>query len=38
MRLILDTDVIVATLRRRTGASNALLHALREEQVEAVRC
>jgi putative PIN family toxin of toxin-antitoxin system len=36
MRLTFDTDVIVAALRSRTGASNALLHALREGQLEAV--
>ena len=36
MRLAFDTDVIIAALRSRTGASNALLHALREEQLEAV--
>jgi putative PIN family toxin of toxin-antitoxin system len=36
MRLTFDTDVIVAALRSRTGASNALLYALREEQFEAV--
>ena len=36
MRLTFDTDVIVAALRSRTGASNALLHALREGQFEAV--
>jgi len=36
MRLTLDTDVIVAALRSWTGASNALLHALREGQLEAV--
>ena len=34
--MTLDTDVIVAALRSRTGASNALLHALREGQFEAV--
>ena len=36
MRLTFDTDVIVAAMRSRTGASNALLHALREGQFEAV--
>ena len=36
MRLTFDTDVIVAALRSRTGASNALLRALREGQLEAV--
>ena len=36
MRLTFDTDVIVAALRSRTGASNALLHAFREGQLEAV--
>ena len=36
MRLALDADVIVAALRSRTGASNALLHALREGPFEAV--
>ena len=36
MRLTFDTDVIVAALRSRTGASNALLHALRGRQLEAV--
>jgi putative PIN family toxin of toxin-antitoxin system len=36
MRLALDTDVIIAALRSRTGASNALLQALREGQLEAV--
>jgi putative PIN family toxin of toxin-antitoxin system len=36
MRLTLDTDVIIAALRSRTGASNALLYALREGQFEAV--
>ena len=36
MRLTCDTDVIVAALRSRTGASNALLHTLREGQFEAV--
>ena len=36
MHLILGTDVIVAALRSRPGASNALLHALREGQFEAV--
>src|SRR5215475_2380930 len=36
MRLALDTDVIVAALRSRTGASNVLLYALREEKFEAV--
>ena len=36
MRLTFDTDVIVAALRSRTGASNALLRALRGRQLEAV--
>ena len=36
MRLTFDTDVIVAALRSRTGASNALLRALRGGQLEAV--
>jgi putative PIN family toxin of toxin-antitoxin system len=36
MHLTFDTDVIVASLRSRTGASNTLLHALREGQLEAV--
>ena len=36
MRFTFDTDVIVAALRSRTGASNALLHALRGRQLEAV--
>jgi len=36
MRLTFDTDVIVAALRSRTGASNALLRALRGGQFEAV--
>jgi len=36
MRLTFDTDVIVAAMRSRTGASNALLHGLREGQFEAV--
>ena len=36
MRLTFDTDVIVAALRSRTGASNVLLHALRGRQLEAV--
>jgi predicted nucleic acid-binding protein len=36
MRLTFDTDVIVAALRSRTGASNALLQALRGRQLEAV--
>jgi putative PIN family toxin of toxin-antitoxin system len=36
MRIAFDTDVIVAALRSRTGASNALLRALRLGQLEAV--
>jgi putative PIN family toxin of toxin-antitoxin system len=36
MRVVFDTDVIVAALRSRTGASNALLRALRLGQLEAV--
>jgi putative PIN family toxin of toxin-antitoxin system len=36
MRVASDTDVIVAALRSRTGASNALLRALRLGQLEAV--
>ena len=36
MRLTFDTDVIIAALRSRTGASNALLRALRGRQLEAV--
>jgi putative PIN family toxin of toxin-antitoxin system len=36
MRAAFDTDVIVAALRSRTGASNALLHALRLGQLEAM--
>ena len=36
MKIAFDTDVIVAALRSRSGASNALLHALRMEQIEAV--
>jgi len=36
MRVAFDTDVMVAALRRRTGASNALLRALRLGELEAV--
>jgi putative PIN family toxin of toxin-antitoxin system len=36
MRVAFDTDVIVAALRSRLGASNALLRALRLGQLEAV--
>ena len=36
MKIAFDTDVIVASLRSRSGASNALLHALRMGQIEAV--
>ena len=36
MRVVFDTDVIVAALRSRTGASHALLRALRLGQLEAV--
>jgi putative PIN family toxin of toxin-antitoxin system len=36
MRVAFDTDVMVAALRSRTGASNALLRALRLGQLEAV--
>jgi putative PIN family toxin of toxin-antitoxin system len=36
MRVAFDTDVIVAALRSRTGASNALLRALRLGQLEAM--
>ena len=36
MKVAFDTDVIVAALRSRSGASNALLHALSAGQVEAV--
>jgi putative PIN family toxin of toxin-antitoxin system len=36
MRVAFDTDVIVAALRSRTGASNALLRAVRLGQLEAV--
>ena len=36
MRLTFDADVIVAALRSWAGASNALLRALREGQLEAV--
>ena len=36
MKIAFDTDVIVAALRSHSGASNALLHALRMEQIEAV--
>lgn len=36
MRVALDTDVIVAALRSRTGASNALVRAVRHGRLEAV--
>jgi putative PIN family toxin of toxin-antitoxin system len=36
MQVAFDTDVIVAARRSRTGASNALLHALRTGQLQAV--
>ena len=36
MRLTFDTAIIVAALRSRTGASNALLRVLRGGQLEAV--
>jgi putative PIN family toxin of toxin-antitoxin system len=36
MKLVFDTDILVAALRSRMGASNALLRALRQGQVEAV--
>ncbi len=36
MKIAFDTDVIVAALRSSSGASNALLRALRTGQVEAV--
>ena len=36
MRVAFDTDVIVAALRSRSGASNAILRALRLGQLEAV--
>ncbi|MXW77581.1 MAG: putative toxin-antitoxin system toxin component, PIN family [Gemmatimonadetes bacterium] len=36
MKIAFDTDVIVAALRSRSGASNALLRALRTGQIEAV--
>jgi putative PIN family toxin of toxin-antitoxin system len=36
MKVALDTDVIVAALRSRTGASTALLRAVRRGQLEAV--
>lgn len=36
MRVVLDTDVMVAAVRSRTGASNALLRAVRQKRVEAV--
>jgi putative PIN family toxin of toxin-antitoxin system len=36
MRVAFDTNVLVAALRSRTGASNALLRALRLGQLEAV--
>lgn len=34
MRVILDTDVLVAALRSRSGASNALLRALADGGIE----
>lgn len=36
MRVALDTDVLVAALRSQTGASNALLRAVRQGRLEAV--
>jgi putative PIN family toxin of toxin-antitoxin system len=36
MRAAFDTDVVVAALRSRIGASNALLRALRSGRLEAV--
>ena len=36
MRVAFDADVIIAAMRSRTGASNAILHALRLGQLEAV--
>ena len=36
MRVAFDTDVLIAALRSRTGASNAILRALRLGQLEAV--
>ena len=36
MRVALDTDVIVAAVRSRTGAANALLRAVRQQRLEAV--
>jgi len=36
MRVALDTDVIVAAVRSRIGASNALMRALRHGQLAAV--
>lgn len=36
MRVALDTDVIVAAVRSRTGASNAVLRAVRHGRLEAV--
>lgn len=36
MKVALDTDVIVAARRSRSGAANALLRALRAGQLEAV--
>ena len=36
MKIAFDTNVIVATLRSRSGASNALLRTLRTGQIEAV--
>ena len=36
MKVAFDTDVIVSALRSRIGASNALLRALRDGQIEAV--
>lgn len=36
MKVALDTDVIIAARRSRSGASNALLRALRAGQIEAI--
>lgn len=36
IRVALDTDVIIAARRSRSGASNALLRALRDGEMEAV--
>ena len=36
MKFAFDTDVIVASLRSHSGASNALMHELRAGQIEAV--